>query len=93
MLEGATFPDINPFELLVVKFTTLWYSSDMGNKWQSNTIFHTYYLQLRRDIESFPHMTSNTLDRFSPLMKFYAYKNFIYITARTDERKEELQYY
>jgi len=30
MLEGATFPDIEPFESLAVKFTTFWYSSDMG---------------------------------------------------------------
>jgi hypothetical protein len=30
MLEGATFPDIKPFELLATKFTTLWYSSDMN---------------------------------------------------------------
>jgi hypothetical protein len=33
MLEGATFPEIEPFESLAVKFTMLWYSSDMGNKW------------------------------------------------------------
>jgi hypothetical protein len=30
MLEGVTFQDIRPFEPLVVKFTTLWYSSDMN---------------------------------------------------------------
>jgi hypothetical protein len=30
MLEGATFSDIEPFEPLVVKFTTLWYLSDMN---------------------------------------------------------------
>jgi hypothetical protein len=30
MLEGATFPDIVSFKPLVAKFTTLWYSSDMG---------------------------------------------------------------
>jgi hypothetical protein len=30
MSEGATFPDINPFKPLATKFTTLWYSSDMG---------------------------------------------------------------
>jgi hypothetical protein len=30
MMEGATFLDIDPFEPLAVKFTTLWYSSDMG---------------------------------------------------------------
>jgi hypothetical protein len=27
--EGATFPNIEPFEPLAMKFTTLWYSSDM----------------------------------------------------------------
>jgi hypothetical protein len=30
MLEGETFLDIDPFEPLTVKFTTLSYSSDMG---------------------------------------------------------------
>jgi hypothetical protein len=38
-------------------------------------------------------MTPNTLDRFMPLMKFRAYRHFIYITARVDESKEELQSY
>jgi hypothetical protein len=93
MSEGVTFPKIKPFELLIAKFTTLWYSRDMGKQWQSNTVFHTYYLQLRRAIESFPRMASNTLDRFKPLMKFHADRNFIYITAHTDESKEELQCY
>jgi hypothetical protein len=48
MLEGAKFLDIEPFEPLAVKFTTLWYSSDMNKQWQSNTVFHTYYLQLKK---------------------------------------------
>ena len=85
MPEGVTFPDIDPFEPLTMKFTTLWYLRDMGKQWQSNAIFHTYYLQLKRDIESFPHMTSNTLDRFRPLMKFYADRHFIYITMHAEE--------
>jgi hypothetical protein len=34
MPEGATFPDINPFEILAAKFSTLWYSSDMNKKWK-----------------------------------------------------------
>jgi hypothetical protein len=38
-------------------------------------------------------MTSNTLDRFMPLMKFRADRNFIYITTCADESKEELQSY
>jgi hypothetical protein len=42
--EGVTFPEIEPYELLVAKFTMLWYSSDMGKQWKSNTVFHTYYL-------------------------------------------------
>jgi hypothetical protein len=50
MPEGATFLDIEPFESLAAKFTTLWYSSDMNKQWQLNTIFHTYYLQLKRAI-------------------------------------------
>jgi hypothetical protein len=79
MSEGVTFPEIDPFEPLAVKFTTLWYSSDMGKKWQSNAVFHTYYLQLRRAIDSFPRMTSNTLDRFRPLMKFRAQIGILFI--------------
>jgi hypothetical protein len=50
MLEGATFPDIEPFKLLAAKFSTLWYSSDMNKRWQSNVVFHTYYGQLKRAI-------------------------------------------
>jgi hypothetical protein len=64
MLEGVTFLDIEPFKPLAVKFTTLWYSSDMNKQWQSNVVFHTYYLQLKRAIEVEPHMTLNTLQRF-----------------------------
>jgi hypothetical protein len=33
MLEGATFSEIELFKPLAVKFTTLWYSSDMGKHW------------------------------------------------------------
>jgi hypothetical protein len=93
MSEGTTFPKIEPSEPLVTKFTMLWYSSDMEKQWQSNTMFHTYYLQLKRSIESFHHMTSNTLHRFRPLVNFRIDRHFIYITAHGDEHKEELQSY
>jgi hypothetical protein len=93
MPEGATFPDIEPFEPLTAKFATLWYSSDMGKQWLSNAVFHTSYLQLKRAIRDVPRMTSNTLNQFTPLMKFHEDRHFIYITARTDEHKEELQSY
>jgi hypothetical protein len=93
MQEGVTFPDIEPFEPLAPKFTTLWYSSDIGKQWHSNTVFHTYYLQLKRVIEVVPRMTLNTLHRFMPLIKFHAYRHFIYITMCTDEHEEELQSY
>jgi hypothetical protein len=93
MPEGVTFPEIESSEPLAVKFTTLWYSSDMEKQWQSNAVFHTYYLQLKRAIESFPRMTSNTLHRFRPLAKFHADRHFIYITVHGDEHKEELQSY
>jgi hypothetical protein len=33
MPKGATFPNIDSFKPLVVKFTTLWYSSDIGKQW------------------------------------------------------------
>jgi hypothetical protein len=47
MPEGETFLNIEPFESLVVNFSTLWYSSDMNKEWKSNAIFHTYYNQLK----------------------------------------------
>jgi hypothetical protein len=93
MLEGATFPNIEPFKPLTTKFMMLWYSSDMGKKWQSNIVFHTYYLQLKRAIEVVPHMMSNTLHWFKPLMKFRVDRHFIYITARVDKSKEEIHSY
>jgi hypothetical protein len=93
MPEGATFPDIEPFEPLAVKFSTLWYSSDMNKQWQSNVVFHTYYNQLKTTIQSEPRITLNTLHWFRPLMKFSADRHFIYITARADEHKQQLQSY
>jgi hypothetical protein len=79
MLEGVTFPDIEPFKPLAAKFSTLWYSSDMNKQWPSNTIFHAYYLQLKRSIEAKPRMTPNTLQRFRPLINFCANQHFIYL--------------
>jgi hypothetical protein len=93
MPEGVTFPEVEPSEPLAARFTTLWYSSDMVKQWQSNAVFHTYYLQLKWAIESFPRMMPNTLHRFRPLVKFHADRHFIYITVRGDENKEELQSY
>jgi hypothetical protein len=83
MSEGATFPDIEPFEPLAAKFSTLWYSNDMNKQWQSNVMFHTYYNQLKLAIQAEPRMTPNTLHRFRPLMKFSVDHHFIYITACT----------
>jgi hypothetical protein len=93
MLEGVTFPDIELFEPLAVKFATLWYSTNMKKQWQSNTVFNTYYLHLKRAIEAEPHMTSDTLQRFRPLMKFNVDQHFIYIIVRTNEHQEKLQSY
>jgi hypothetical protein len=64
MSEGVTFLDIDPFEPFAAKFATLWYSIDMKKQWQSNIVFHTYYLQLKQAIEAEPHMTLNSLQRF-----------------------------
>lgn len=50
MNEGETFPEFELSEPLAARFTTLWYSSDMAKQWQSNAVFHTYYLQLNRAI-------------------------------------------
>jgi hypothetical protein len=80
--EGATFPEIEPFEPLAMKFCTLWYSSDMNKQWQSNVIFHAYYNQLKNAIQSTPCLTPNTLYRFRPLIKFSADCHFTYITVR-----------
>jgi hypothetical protein len=44
MSEGATFPEVESSKPLATKFTTLWYSSDMEKQWQTNVVFHTYYL-------------------------------------------------
>jgi hypothetical protein len=93
MSEGETFLEIEQSKPLVVKFTTLWYLSNMVKQWQSNVVFHTYYFQLKRAIKYFPRMTLNTLHRFRPFMKFFIDKHFIYITARKNETKEELQSY
>jgi hypothetical protein len=65
----------------------------MVKKWNSNVVFHTYYFQLKRAIESFPRMMSNTLQIFRPIAKVHTDRHFIYITARGDEHKEELQSY
>jgi hypothetical protein len=46
MSEGATFPKVESSKPLVMRFTTLWYSSDMVKQWKSNIVFHTYYLHL-----------------------------------------------
>jgi hypothetical protein len=61
MPKGVAFLDIEPFEPLVAKFSTLWYSSDMNKQWQLNVFFHTYYNQLKTTIQSEPLITSNTL--------------------------------
>jgi hypothetical protein len=93
MLEAMTFPKIEPSDPLAATFTMIWYSSDIEKQWQSNAVFHTYYLQLKRAIKSFPCMMSNTLHRFMPLAKFCADRHFIYITARGDEQKEDIHSY
>jgi hypothetical protein len=93
MSKGATFSDIKPFEHLAMKFSTLWYLSDMNKQWKSNVIFHAYYNQLKIAIQSTPCITLNTLYRFCPLMKFSADRHFIYITMRVDEHKKQLQSY
>jgi hypothetical protein len=91
--EGSTFLKIEPSEPLAARFSTLCYMTDMSKKWQSNVVFHAYYQQLKVSIESFPHMTLCTLHQFKPLAKFHVDPHFIYITARRDESKEELQSY
>jgi hypothetical protein len=65
----------------------------MNKQRQSNDVFHTYYLQLKRAIEVDPRMTPKTLQRLQPLMKFNVDRHFIYITTRSDEHKEQLQSY
>jgi hypothetical protein len=62
--KGATFPNLDPFEPLAMKFNTLWYSNDMSKQWQSNVIFHAYYNQLKATIRSETRITLNTLQRF-----------------------------
>jgi hypothetical protein len=61
MPERLTFPEIEPLETLVARFSTWWYTNDMTKQWQSNYVFHAYYHQLKVSIESFLHMISHTL--------------------------------
>jgi hypothetical protein len=63
--EGATFLKIEPFEPLTTKFCTLWYSSNMKKKWQSNAIFHTYFNQLKTTIHRFRPFIANHLEHIS----------------------------
>jgi hypothetical protein len=93
ILEGATFLEFEPSEPLGVRFSTLWYTNDMSKQWNLNAIFHAYYQQLKIDIESFPCMTPRTLHQYRTIAKFSVDPNFIYINARRDESKEELQSY
>jgi hypothetical protein len=44
MPEEEAFPEVNPLESLATMFSTLWYTSDMAKQWQSNVVFHDYYL-------------------------------------------------
>jgi hypothetical protein len=65
----------------------------MEKQWQSNVVFHTYYMKMKRAIKSFPRMMSNTLHRFRPIAKFRADRHFIYITVHGDEHKQEIYSY
>jgi hypothetical protein len=91
--ERCNLPDLDQFEPLAVKFSNLWYSNDMRKQWKFNVIFHAYYNQLNSAIQSEPRITSNTLFRFRPLMKFNIDCHFIYITTCVDENKDQLQSY
>jgi hypothetical protein len=53
-----------------------------------------YILQSTEDSHTVqPRMMLNTIHRFRPLMKFNVDRHFIYITARADEHKKQLQSY
>jgi hypothetical protein len=93
MPEGATFLDVELFEPMTTKFSTLWYSSDMNKQWQSNAVSHTHYNQVKIAIQATPRITPNTLHRFRPLMKFSVDHHFIYITPCTDKHHQQLQSY
>jgi hypothetical protein len=67
--------------------------NDMAKQWQSNAVFHAYYIQLTHAIESFPWMNLNTLHQYRPLAKFRVDRHSTYITAHRDESKEELRSY
>jgi hypothetical protein len=90
MLEGVTFPEVEPSKPLVARFSTFCYTNDMSKQWQLNIVFHAYYQQLKHFIEALPCMTLNTLHQYRPLVNFHADQHFIYITVRRDEIKEEL---
>jgi hypothetical protein len=88
MPEGATFPEIEPSELLAARFSTLWYTNNMSKQLKYNAVFHAYYQQLEVSIESFSCMTLRTLHQYIPISNFCADPHFIYITAPRDENKE-----
>ena len=81
MPGGDTFPEIEPMELLIAQFSTMWYTNDMTKQWQSNAMFHKYYQKLKVAIKAFPYMTPHTLHHYRPIVKFRADPHFIYITA------------
>ena len=93
ILEGATFLEIEPSELLAARFSTLWFTNDMTKQWQSNVVFHAYYQQLKVSIESFPCKTPRTLHKYKAIENFHVDPHFIYITMHIYENKEELQSY
>jgi hypothetical protein len=88
MLKDVIFLETLLFEPLAAKFITLWYTTNMSRQWQSNTLFHRYYIKLKTVIQATPRITPNTLYRFRPLMKFSADHHFIYLTPRADEHQE-----
>jgi hypothetical protein len=93
MLKDVVFLETLLFDPLAAKFSTLWYTIDMSRQWQSNTLFHRYYIQLKTTIQDTPRITPNTLHRFRPSMKFSMDCHFIYLTSRVDEHQEQLQSY
>jgi hypothetical protein len=56
-------------------------------------MFHAYYQQLKLPIDSFMCMELCTVHQYRPIENFHAYPHFIYIIARRDENKEEINSY
>ena len=49
---GAKFPEIDSTEPLALRYSSLWYDTNMNRQWQYNVVFHQFYLQLKTSTDA-----------------------------------------